>query len=76
MKDIRLVCMCCMILAANGELCECENQQDEHPAGLLGKLTNGEHVVVGDEYGFSRSGCEGCGTTYHGDRFEVFVFKY
>lgn len=74
------VCSCCMIAAVNAEPCQCdENALDklclEHPAGLMGKLDNNEHaVLLGDKSFFSWTFCDGCGSTFGGERYEMAVY--
>lgn len=74
------VCSCCMIAAVNGEPCTCESEEStmvddrEHPAGLMGKITDGHAVLTSDESYFSWSSCDGCGSTLGGERHDMLVF--
>jgi len=66
------ICTCCLFAAAYGEPCTCcelDEQGEEHPAGLLGKLEPNEYIIPGDdEEDFSRTPCAACGQTLHGTR--------
>lgn len=67
------VCQDCLMLIANGDT---SGAADDYP-GLLPEW-DGWYLAPGgeeDDEGFSRSGCEGCGSSLGGDRYKVRAFK-
>jgi hypothetical protein len=70
-----------MIMAVNADSCQCaerdalhtEDLAPEHPEGLMGKITKGHAILVTDEYFFSWTFCDGCGSAYGGDRWDMVV---
>jgi len=65
------VCQVCLFIIAYGEYDDGTNAGDRSAAGIertWGK--DARHLVAGgDELGFCRSRCDGCGDRDHGDRF-------
>ena len=68
-------CTVCLLLTANGEYNDGTNAARDCSRGqreIWGD--NAVHFTCGgDELGFSRSSCDGCGDTDEGDRFRLHV---
>lgn len=67
-----LVCRCCALLAANGEVeCECDHDP-------LSKIADGDHVIVTDDTDGQFTdwhSCDGCGDGLAGDRLTAVILR-
>ena len=61
-----LICIGCAMMAASGEYIG-DGGDGIDPLAAC----DGYHVIVGDEWGFAMSSCDGCGSRLGGDRFEA-----
>lgn len=72
------ICQCCMLILANGECCE-EEEEECDSAQFMAKTTRGQRdVTLGgpdDELGFSWSHCELCSSRLHGDRYRAYEWS-
>jgi len=69
------VCMDCIMLLANGEVCDGNGDDiaDTVAAQIQGIWEDVRLIPGGDDLGFSWQDCQGCGTRLGGDRFEAFA---
>jgi|GEM_PF-1941982 len=79
------VCVDCIQLLSNGEINDGEDTAEKVGAALETRWPVGEtHPTVNatleplvpgvKEFGYCTTSCEGCGSHWHGDRFEAFAF--
>jgi len=69
------VCVVCIHLLANGEYDDGTDAAEVASAGQLAKWGDDvQHLVAGgDDLGFMKSDCDGCGDHHHGDRFRAYL---
>lgn len=68
------VCESCRLHHTNGECGRCYDDCDHDGFEPLNRV-DARFVALGDEeYGYCISPCQGCGSDYHGDRFEMVEF--
>lgn len=68
MEEVGMICPCCVIMAYNGEECECA--PEDHPEGI-DNLDTSEYDVPFGESEFSMSPCWACGTYLAGTRHPI-----
>lgn len=71
--DMIWVCLCCMLVHANGECCG----RPEHGGDSkepLNRVTGWNLALSDEEIPFTWNSCDGCGSTLGGTRYELAIF--